>query len=186
MKNSLRISGGNLKGKKIPFEFKDSLRPTSSKLKEILFNWVQFEIHECVCLDLFAGTGSLGIEALSRGSPKVIFVELNKKNYSSLSTNLESLGIRDKCKIFFKDSFSWLKNHDLSEVDIIFLDPPFNKDLETKILNQLFKKKDLKPSCKIYLEYSKYNDIEIPKGFIVLKEKDVGDVKALLLVKDEN
>jgi 16S rRNA (guanine966-N2)-methyltransferase len=50
----------------------------------------------------------------------------------------------------------------------------------------LFKKEDLKPSCKIYLEYSKYNDIEIPKGFIVLKEKDVGDVKALLLVKDEN
>lgn len=186
MKNSLRISGGNLRGKKIPFEFKDSLRPTSSKLKEILFNWVQFEIHKCVCLDLFAGTGSLGIEALSRGSPKVIFVELNKKNYSSLSTILKSLGIRDKCKIFFKDAISWLKNYDLSEVDIIFLDPPFNKDYETKILNQLFKKKDLKPSCKIYLEYSKYNDIEIPKGFIVLKEKDVGDVKALLLVKDEN
>ena len=186
MKNSLRISGGNLRGKKIPFEFKDSLRPTSSKLKEILFNWVQFEIDECVCLDLFAGTGSLGIEALSRGSPKVIFVELNKKNYSSLSTILKSLGIRDKCKIFFKDAISWLKNYDLSEVDIIFLDPPFNKDYETKILNQLFKKKDLKPSCKIYLEYSKYNDIEIPKGFIVLKEKEVGDVKALLLVKDEN
>ena len=186
MKNSLRISGGNLRGKKIPFEFKDSLRPTSSKLKEILFNWVQFEIDECVCLDLFAGTGSLGIEALSRGSPKVIFVELNKKNYSSLSTILKSLGIRDKCKIFFKDAISWLKNYDLSEVDIIFLDPPFNKNYETKILNQLFKKKDLKPSCKIYLEYSKYNDIEIPKGFIVLKEKDVGDVKALLLVKDEN
>ena len=186
MKNSLRISGGNLRGKKIPFEFKDSLRPTSSKLKEILFNWVQFEIHKCVCLDLFAGTGSLGIEALSRGSPKVIFVELNKKNYSSLSINLKSLGIRDRCKIFFKDAFSWLKNYDLSEIDIIFLDPPFNKDYETKILNQLFKKKDLKPSCKIYLEYSKYNDIEIPKGFIVLKEKDVGDVKALLLIKDEN
>ena len=186
MKNSLRISGGNLRGKKIPFEFKDSLRPTSSKLKEILFNWVQFEIHECVCLDLFAGTGSLGIEALSRGSPKVIFVELNKKNYSSLSINLKSLGIRDRCKIFFKDAFSWLKNYDLSDIDIIFLDPPFNKDYETKILNQLFKKKDLKPSCKIYLEYSKYNEIEIPKGFIVLKEKDVGDVKALLLIKDEN
>ena len=186
MKNSLRISGGNLRGKKIPFEFKDSLRPTSSKLKEILFNWVQFEIHKCICLDLFAGTGSLGIEALSRGSPKVIFVELNKKNYSSLSINLKSLGIRDRCKIFFKDAFSWLKNYDLSDIDIIFLDPPFNKDYETKILNQLFKKKDLKPSCKIYLEYSKYNEIEVPKGFVVLKEKDVGDVKALLLIKDEN
>ena len=186
MKNSVRITGGDLKGKKIPFNFKNSLRPTSSKLREILFNLIQFEIHNLKCLDLFAGTGSLGIEALSRGSPKVIFVELNKKNYSSLSINLKSLGIRDRCKIFFKDAFSWLKNYDLSDIDIIFLDPPFNKDYETKILNQLFKKKDLKPSCKIYLEYSKYNEIEIPKGFIVLKEKDVGDVKALLLIKDEN
>ena len=139
-----------------------------------------------VCLDLFAGTGSLGIEAISRGSPKVIFVELNKKNYLSLSTNIKNLGIRDKCKIFFKDAFSWIKNYDLSEIDIIFLDPPFNKDYEIKILNQLLKKSDLKPSCKIYLEYSKYNDLEIPKEFNVIKEKDVGDVKALLLIKDEN
>ena len=186
MKNNLRVSGGNLKGKKIPFEFKDSLRPTSSKLKEILFNWVQFEIHDCICLDLFAGTGSLGIEAISRGSPKVIFVELNKKNYSFLSTNIKNLGIKDKCKIFFKDSFSWIKNYDLSEIDIIFLDPPFNKDYEIKILNQLLKKINLKSSCKIYLEYSKYNDFEIPKEFNVIKQKNVGDVKALLLMKDEN
>ena len=186
MKNNLRISGGNLRGKKIPFEFKDSLRPTSSKLKEILFNWIQFEIHECVCLDLFAGSGSLGIEAISRGSPKVIFVELNKKNYLSLSTNIKNLGIKDKCKIFFKDAFSWIKNYDLSEIDIIFLDPPFNKGYEIKILNQLLKKTNLKSSCKIYLEYSKYNDLEIPKEFNVIKQKDVGDVKALLLMKDEN
>lgn len=186
MKNNVRISGGNLKGKKIPFEFKDSLRPTSSKLKEILFNWVQFEIHDCICLDLFAGSGSLGIEAISRGSPKVIFVELNKKNYLSLSTNIKNLGIKDKCKIFFKDAFSWIKNYDLSEIDIIFLDPPFNKGYEIKILNQLLKKTNLKSSCKIYLEYSKYNDLEIPKEFNVIKQKDVGDVKALLLMKDEN
>lgn len=186
MKNNLRISGGNLRGKKIPFEFKDSLRPTSSKLKEVLFNWIQFEIHDCVCLDLFAGSGSLGIEAISRGSPKVIFVELNKKNYLSLSTNIKNLGIKGKCKIFFKDAFSWIKNYDLSEIDIIFLDPPFNKDYEIKILNQLLKKSDLKSSCKIYLEYSKYNDLEIPKEFNVIKQKDVGDVKALLLMKDED
>ena len=186
MKNNLRISGGNLRGKKIPFEFKDSLRPTSSKLKEILFNWVQFEIHDCICLDLFAGSGSLGIEAISRGSPKVIFVELNKKNYLSLSTNIKNLGIKDKCKIFFKDAFSWIKNYDLSEIDIIFLDPPFNKGYEIKILNQLLKKTNLKSSCKIYLEYSKYNDLEIPKEFNVIKQKDVSDVKALLLMKDEN
>ena len=61
MKNSIRISGGLLKGKKVPFDFKSSLRPTSNKLKEILFNWLQFEIKSSICLDLFAGTGSIGI-----------------------------------------------------------------------------------------------------------------------------
>ena len=100
MKNSLRISGGSLRGKKIPFEFKDTLRPTSSKLKEILFNWLQFEINQSICLDLFAGTGSLGIEAISRGSPKVLFVELNKKNYLSLSR---------KHRKYSKDNFSFDK-----------------------------------------------------------------------------
>ena len=94
MKNNIRISGGMLKGKKIPFDFKDTLRPTSNKLKEIIFNWLQFEIQDCVCLDLFAGTGSLGIEALSRQSPKVIFVELNKKNYTVLSKNIQFLNIK--------------------------------------------------------------------------------------------
>ena len=186
MKNSLRISGGSLKGKKIPFEFKDTLRPTSSKLKEILFNWLQFEINQSICLDLFAGTGSLGIEAISRGSPKVLFVELNKKNYLSLSTNLKKLGIKTKSKIFFKDAFAWIKNYELSKIDIIFVDPPFDKNYEIKILQQLSKKNDLKSSCKIYLEYSKYNDIEIPKNFSILKKKSVGDVKALLLIKNEN
>ena len=66
MKNNIRITGGYLKGKKIPFEFKDTLRPTSNKLKEIIFNWLQFEIENLICLDLFAGTGALGIEAISR------------------------------------------------------------------------------------------------------------------------
>ena len=165
MKNSIRISGGTLKGKKIPFDFKESLRPTSSKLKEILFNWLQFEIDECVCLDLFAGTGSLGIEALSRGSSKVIFVELNKKNYSTLSANLKKLDVKDKSKIFFKDAFTWIRNYDLSGIDLIFLDPPFNKEHEVKALKLLMRKNDLKSSCKIYLEYSKYDEIEIPKEF---------------------
>jgi 16S rRNA (guanine966-N2)-methyltransferase len=131
-------------------------------------------------------TGSLGIEALSRGSSKVIFVELNKKNYSTLSANLKKLDVKDKSRIFFKDAFTWIRNYDLSGIDLIFLDPPFNKEHEVKALKLLMRKNDLKSSCKIYLEYSKYDEIEIPKEFKILKEKSVGDVKALLLIKNEN
>ena len=186
MKNNIRISGGNLRGKKIPFEYKVTLRPTSNKLKEILFNWLQFEISDSNCLDLFAGTGSLGIEALSRDAKKVMFVELNKTNYTLIAANIKSLDLKASAKVLFKDAFTWVRQGDLSEFDFIFLDPPFNKEYELKMLNLLVKKGNLKPSCKIYLEHSKYTDIEIPKSLEVLKEKSVGDVKALLLKINEN
>ena len=185
MKNTIRISSGSLRGKKIPFDFKDSLRPTSNKLKEILFNWIQFDINDSICLDLFSGTGSIGIEAVSRSAEKVIFVELNKKNYSRLVKNISTLNIKEKTKIFFKDAYLWVKNNDLSKFDFIFLDPPFNEDHELKILN-LIQKKDLKSSCKIYLEYSKFTELDIPESLSLLKEKSVGDVKALLLSKNED
>ena len=183
MKNSIRISGGYLKGKKIPFDFKDSLRPTSNKLKEIIFNWLQFEIKDFVCLDLFAGTGSLGIEAISRNAQKVFFVELNKKNYSALTKNIKLLDIKDKSKVIFKDAFEWIKKNNLSNIDLILLDPPFNQEYEIKLLKLLSRKNDIKPSCKIYLEHSKFSEVEVPEDFEILKNKIVGDVRALLLEK---
>ena len=186
MKNSIRISGGILKGKRILFDHKSSLRPTSNKLKEVLFNWIQFEIQNSICLDLFAGTGSIGIEALSRGSSKATFVELHKRNYLQLLKSLESLELKKLSKIYFKDAYIWIKNNSLSEYDFIFLDPPFDKDYELKILNLLIQQEKIKSSCKIYLEYSKFTDIKIPKPFKILKEKSIGDVKALLLCINEN
>ena len=105
--NSIRISGGNLKGKKIYFEFNDSLRPTSNKLREILFNWTHFELEQGFeCLDLFAGTGALGFEAISRNASKVTFVELNKKHYLNIKKNILKLGLQNSSKVFFKDAFS--------------------------------------------------------------------------------
>ena len=104
MKNSVRITGGDLKGKKIPFNFKSSLRPTSSKLREVLFNWIQFETDGIDCLDLFAGTGSLGIEAISRGANKTVFIESNKKNFQILKNTIRELKLNNKSIILFKDA----------------------------------------------------------------------------------
>ena len=180
MKN-IRITGGILKGKNIPFEFKSTLRPTSSKLREILFNWLQFEIPNFECLDLFAGTGALGIEALSRGAKKTVFIELNKKNYLGIKSSVKKLKIEETSMVLFKDCISWIKKSYLSRFNLIFLDAPFNEELEEKTLRLLTSNKSLKPSCKIYLEYSKFSIIEIPASLKILKEKNVGDVKALLL-----
>ena len=184
MKNSIRITGGALKGKKIPFDFKSSLRPTSGKLREVLFNWLQFEIQGYQCLDIFAGTGALGIEAMSRGAKKTVFIELNKKNYLTLKSSISELNLKNQSMIIFKDGMTWIKENDLSNFDLIFLDPPFNKDYEKKVLELLHNNKNLKSSCKIYIEFSKFVDIEIPDSFKIHKEKIIGDVKALLLRYD--
>ena len=184
MKNSIRITGGNLKGKKIPFDFKSSLRPTSSKLREVLFNWLQFEIQDYKCLDLFAGTGALGIEAISRGAEKTVFIESNKKNYLSIKNSISELNLKNYSMVLFKDGLNWIKENDLSMFDLILLDPPFNKNYEIKALEIFYKNKNLKSSCKIYIEFSKFLDIEIPDSFKIHKEKIIGDVKALLLKYD--
>ena len=184
MKNSIRITGGNLKGKKIPFDFKSSLRPTSSKLREILFNWLQFEIQDNQCLDLFAGTGALGFEAISRGAKKTVFIESNKKSFLMLKKSILKLNLKNQSMLLFKDCFSWIKENDLSNFDLILLDPPFNNNYEKKILELLNNSQNLKSSCKIYLEFSKFTDVEIPDSFSVFKEKNVGDVKAYLLKYD--
>ena len=184
MKNNIRITGGSLKGKKIPFDFKSSLRPTSSKLREVLFNLLQFEIKDLSCLDVFAGTGSLGIEALSRGAKKTIFIESNKKNYVVLKKSISELNLENFSMILFKDGLSWIKENDLSEFDLILLDPPFNQNYEKKVLEVINKSQNLKSSCKIYIEFSKFTNIYIPNSFKVSKEKTIGDVKALLLEND--
>ncbi len=185
MKNSIRITGGILKGKNIPFDYKSTLRPTSSKLREILFNWLQFEISNYSCLDLFAGTGALGIEALSRGAKKTVFIEVNKKNYLSIKSSLKELKLDNSSMILFKDCLGWIKKSDLSIFNLIFLDPPFNKDLEGRTLQILSNNKSLRPSCKIYLEHNKFSTIEIPSSLKILKEKILGDVKATLLSNED-
>ncbi len=183
MKNSIRITGGSLKGQKIPFDFRSSLRPTSSKLREVLFNWLQFEIQECNCLDLFAGTGALGIEALSRGAQRSIFIESNKKNFLLLRNSIKELGLEKNSNVLFKNGINWIKDNDLSNIDLIFADPPFNQDIEKKILEIFHKNENLKLSCKIYIEFNKFTKIDLPNSFKIIKDKMIGDVRALLISK---
>ena len=181
MKNNIRITGGKLKGKKISFDFKSSLRPTSSKLREVLFNWLQFEIQDYQCLDLFAGTGALGIEAISRGAQKTVFIEYNKRNYLVIKKSISELDLKNQSMILFKNGLAWIRENDLSDFDLIFLDPPFNQGYEKKVLELVNKNQNLKSSCKIYIEFSKFFEFELPDSFEVLKEKIVGDVKVLLV-----
>ena len=87
--------------------------------------------------------------------------------------------IRDR----FKNGINWIKDNDLSNIDLIFADPPFNQDIEKKILEIFHKNENLKLSCKIYIEFNKFTKIDLPNSFKIIKDKMIGDVRALLISK---
>ena len=105
MKTSkIRIIGGSLKGNHISFPSSSKLRPTSNKLREILFNWLSFEIAGLKCADCFSGSGALGIEAISRGAKSVTFIEKTPKFAASIEANLGRLNISERCQIEIKNA----------------------------------------------------------------------------------
>ena len=185
MKKYLQIIGGTHRGQKIAFDHNDALRPTSGKLKEILFNWIQFEIEDAHCLDLFSGSGSLAFEALSRGATSLTVIEKNKKCYLNIINNNKLFKFEDRFQSYFLDAFVWVKRNELTAFDFIFIDPPFDKDYVTKILKILAEHKNLKSSCKIYIEMSKRESFELPSNFSILKEKKLGEVKAYLIENED-
>ena len=94
-----KIIAGTFKGTKIPFKPSKLLRPTENKTKETLFNWLLNDLNEKICLDMFAGTGSLGIEAISRGAEFVLFVEKDKRLCSNIESIIKKLNVDESCKI---------------------------------------------------------------------------------------
>jgi len=159
-----------LRGRKFPFKDSGGLRPTSGKARETLFNWLQFEINNKTVLDPFAGTGALGIEAISRGSGKVCLIEKNFKTYKALKSNLEFLD-SDRYILINQDSLTYLKKEDLPTFDLIFLDPPFNQELIPSTLSILSKENIIHSKSKIYIESEYQIDLEFLMSNIMYKCK---------------
>lgn len=131
---TLRIIGGNWRGRKITFPQKDAVRPTGDRVRETLFNWLMHDIHGARCLDLFAGSGALGMEALSRGAESVVLVEQDRQVAKSIVANLEKLGAADGSWIVeTTDAYQWSKTQKQA-FDVIFLDPPFDDDSLSRLL----------------------------------------------------
>tara|TARA_B100000965_G_scaffold121518_1_gene100484 strand:- start:1817 stop:2368 length:552 start_codon:yes stop_codon:yes gene_type:complete len=180
--SKIRIIGGFLKGSHISFPASSKLRPTSNKLREVLFNWLNFEIADLKCADCFSGSGALGIEAISRGAESVLFIEKTPKFASSIETNLKRLKIYEKSNVKIRNAFEWLKEENLENFDLIFFDPPFF-DERIKNLLTFLKNQKLKKGTLIYFEKSTFDKIEVPDTFTLLKSKVVGDAEGLLLEK---
>ena len=174
-KGEIRIIGGKWKGKKIHFELNDDLRPTPDRAKETLFNWLGQDLNEMYCLDLFSGTGALGLEALSRGAKKITFVEQNKKYLKKIKNVYIGMTEKEDCDFFCAECLDWVKNNNSqTKYDLIFIDPPFNKNLIDDLLTTILKKELLSNNGKIYFEFEKKLDFKIPKSLNLKKEKSLG------------
>lgn len=167
----MRIISGKYKGKKIEgFDIKGT-RPTMDRVKESLFGIIQNNLENSVCLDLFAGSGSLGIEALSNGASMCYFVDNNKEILNILSSNLESI----KNSILIKDDYlEALEKLKTIKFDIIFLDPPYQANLINPSLKYIIDNNMLNNDGLVICEYEK-EDIMCPLNLI--KEKKYGSKK---------
>lgn len=144
--NKLRIIAGNLRGRIIKFanvndyDGEVALRPTPDRVRETLFNWLGQNLDNCKCLDLFAGSGILSFESLSRGAEQVIINDNNKQVIKNIKQNLEVLNLADKNKaeIYNLDALELLKilEQQSKIFDVIFLDPPYHKNIIQSIFNQ--------------------------------------------------
>jgi len=172
---SIRIIAGIHRGRKLPVLMSEGLRPTTDRIKETVFNWLMPYLHGSRCLDCFAGAGSLGFEALSRGAKQLTFVELDKKSAQQLSNNKAMLKA-DNVTIEQGNVLHYLKSTTATPLDIVFIDPPFRKDLVEQTAS-LLTQGWLAPQALIYIEMeSEQSNINLPVQWRLLKEKVSGQV----------
>lgn len=151
----MRIIAGRWKGRIIESLKGTSTRPTYDRVKEAIFNILQGYIPDSIVLDLFAGTGNLGLEALSRGCKKAVFVEKNPHVARILNKNRRNLGCMDQSQVICDDVFHAIKHLSGKEkFDVIFADPPYNTGLDVKILNAIAESDVMGSCCIIMLEHA--------------------------------
>jgi len=176
--SQIRIIGGDWRGRKLPVLMAEGLRPTSDRVRETLFNWLQFDVPGAVCLDVFSGSGALGLEALSRGAKKATLLEMNAINAKQLKQNLVTLKA-ENAEVLTTDSLQFLAKPAKEFYDIIFIDPPFHQGLMQPTVDLLFKNGYVKSqqAC-LYLEQEKSLDWpNLPEGWVCCKEKTTSQVR---------
>ncbi len=182
----VRIISGQWRGRKLPVQQVEGLRPTTDRIKETLFNWLAADVYQANCLDVFAGSGSLGFEALSRQAAQVTFIELDTSAARQITQNIQTLKAQN-AKVMNTNALSYLSqavnqqalNADETPkpFDLVFIDPPFRKDLIAEVVQQLEHNQWLAEDALIYIETEKELQLPaMPLNWQLMKEKQAGQV----------
>lgn len=179
----LRIIGGEWRGRRIHFPPLAAIRPTPDRVRETLFNWLQGVIPGSRCLDLFAGSGALGLEALSRGAREVLFVDVEPAVVRQLGETLRMLGC-SRGRVLRSDASGFLGRPD-APFDVIFLDPPFGLPVLAEACRSIEAGGWLAPGGFVYLESpAAAGEPELPRGWTLLRSKRAGEVGYHLVRRD--
>ncbi|MBS0556612.1 MAG: 16S rRNA (guanine(966)-N(2))-methyltransferase RsmD [Proteobacteria bacterium] len=178
----LRIIGGSLRGSRLAVPDAPGLRPTSDRIRETLFNWLAPVIEGAVCLDLFAGTGALGIEALSRGATSVDFVEADARLAALLRENLARL--RQDARVHAADALHYPAKS-TQRFDLVFLDPPFASGLWNAAAQALETHGRLRDGAWIYVESPADSPPDLPAHWQLHREGRAGAVRYALYRRGE-
>jgi len=176
----MRVITGTARGRKLKEPVGSDIRPTTDMVKESVFNIVQFDIEGRQVLDLFAGTGQLGIEALSRGADSAVFVDQSAEALKLVRANLEHCGFT--AQVIQGDSIAYLAR--CGKFDLIFLDPPYDGDLLDKALQNIFAFDILSDGGIIVCEYRQGRTLPEPPGQYSVRDYRYGKVRVTVYRKD--
>jgi len=174
-RNQVRIIGGKWRSRILRFPDSASIRPTPDRVRETLFNWLGQRLDGLACLDLFAGSGALGFEALSRGAARVVMVESSRESVRNLAENARALGAAD-LDIVPGDALSYLARTGES-FDVAFVDPPYASGLAIRAIQALAPR--MKPDGRVYVESAEA--LAPPPPWRVVREDRAGAVRYALL-----
>ena len=175
-RNRVRLIGGTWRGRVLEFSDAPGLRPTPDRVRETLFNWLQPLLPASHCLDLFAGTGALGFEALSRGASSVTLVEQAPAVAAQLRANAQRLAATN-AQVVERDALSFLKQPVKRPFDIVFLDPPFHQGLVDRAIEALSRPGVLAPAAFVYVETGADEpEPQAPPGWSLHRDKRAGQV----------
>lgn len=169
----MRVIAGIARGMKLKTPEGLHTRPTQDRIKETLFNMIQTSLADCVFIDMFSGSGGIGIEALSRGAKKAYFIENAKEPALCIESNLETTKLKQSAVVLKTDAVSALHHIFEKEADIIFMDPPYNMGYEKQVLSCLKDMKFVTEDTMIIVEASLETEFDYAEtlGFEVYKEK---------------
>ena len=177
----MRVDAGKYKGRRLIENKYDHIRPTTDKVRQALFVKLQFFVPEARVLDLFCGTGAMGIEALSRGASEVVFVDKDERSVQMTKANLKNLGIT--AKVNKCDACTFLEKAE-GQFDLIVLDPPYKSGLYEKVLEKIYERDLLAEEGIIVCEHATEDTFEYA-NFEVFDEKRYGNIMLTYLSNKE-